>query len=94
MIILCDKNGKQGTARNIGITYSSGDYVSFVDSDDWIRKDMYEILCRIMDDSKCDIVQFRYIGKSNYEDTEDLISEIKYKKYMILTYLTKEKNMF
>lgn len=81
MIILCDKNGKQGTARNIGLMYSSGDYVSFVDSDDWVRKDMYEILCRIMGDSKYDIVQFRYTGKSNYEDTEDFISEMKYEVY-------------
>jgi len=81
MIILCDKNGRQGTARNIGLMYSSGDYVSFVDSDDWVRRDMYEILCRIMGDSEYDIVQFRYTGKSNYEDTQALIPEIEYKVY-------------
>lgn len=47
-VILCEKNGRQGTARNIGLQYASGEYVSFVDSDDWIRSDMYERLLFIM----------------------------------------------
>lgn len=42
LVINCDKNGKQGTARNIGITYASAEYIGFVDSDDWIELSMYE----------------------------------------------------
>ncbi len=40
MIIHCDENGHQGTARNIGLTYASAPYIGFVDSDDWIEPDM------------------------------------------------------
>lgn len=66
MLILCEQNGRQGTARNIGLGYATGDYISFVDSDDWIRKDMYEILSGIIAETDCDIVQFDFEGKTEY----------------------------
>lgn len=62
ILILCDVNGRQGTARNIGMNYATGDYISFVDSDDYIHKDMYRILLRVMEQQDCDIIQFRYTG--------------------------------
>ena len=60
MLILCEKNGRQGTARNIGMSYATGEYISFVDSDDWIRKDMYEILMTLIEETNADIVQFDF----------------------------------
>lgn len=33
-------NGGVGQARNIGISRSIGQYILFVDSDDWLEKDM------------------------------------------------------
>lgn len=36
------KNGGQATARNLGIKLSTGEYIGFVDSDDYIEKTMYE----------------------------------------------------
>lgn len=44
LVINCEKNGRQGTARNIGIKYSSCDYIAFLDQDDWIAPTMYEKL--------------------------------------------------
>ena len=35
------KNGGLSSARNAGIDASTGEYLSFVDSDDWIEPDMY-----------------------------------------------------
>lgn len=60
ILINLDKNGKQGAARNIGISYASGEYISFVDSDDYIHPEMYEILMGILMEHKVDVVQFRY----------------------------------
>lgn len=62
ILVLCDTNGRQGTARNIGLSYATGDYISFVDSDDYIHRDMYRILLRVMEREDCDILQFRYTG--------------------------------
>lgn len=36
------ENGGLSSARNAGIDAATGDYLSFVDSDDWIEPDMYE----------------------------------------------------
>lgn len=44
IVINCEKNGRQGTARNIGIRYASCEYIGFLDSDDFIHPAMYEEL--------------------------------------------------
>lgn len=62
IVVVCTKNGRQGCARNIGIEYASGKYISFVDSDDWISKYAYEALVGIAEKEDADIVQFRYSG--------------------------------
>ncbi len=50
------ENGGQGRARNIGLDHASGDYIGFVDSDDWIEPDMYERMIRKAEEENCDIV--------------------------------------
>lgn len=55
MIIHCDENGHQGTARNIGMEYATAPYIGFVDSDDWLEPDMYEKLYEKLVTYQCDI---------------------------------------
>lgn len=43
-------NGGQQDARTRGIAITQGTYIGFVDSDDWIDKDMYEILVEEIED--------------------------------------------
>ena len=38
------ENGGVSSARNLGIEYSRGDYLTFVDSDDWVEEDFLEVL--------------------------------------------------
>lgn len=71
MLILCEENGKQGTARNIGLSYAGGEYISFVDSDDWIRLDTYEILLKIMERTDVDLIQFRHKDRFTKEGYVD-----------------------
>lgn len=42
IFVITKKNEGQATARNVALKRISGEYVGFVDSDDWIDKDMYE----------------------------------------------------
>lgn len=42
--ILHKKNGGASSARNAGIELATGEYLGFVDSDDYIEPDMYELM--------------------------------------------------
>lgn len=49
-------NGGQGRARNFGIETARGEYLGFVDSDDWVETDMYPKLCQRADETGADVV--------------------------------------
>ncbi|MCB2353216.1 glycosyltransferase [Clostridium estertheticum] len=60
--VIHKKNGGLSSARNAGIDIASGDYLGFIDSDDWIERDMYESLYNALTSHKADIsVCGRYI---------------------------------
>lgn len=54
-IINLSNNQGLGNARNIGITNSTGEYLTFVDSDDWIDLDLYTELMKSIEESNADV---------------------------------------
>lgn len=57
MLVLLPENGKQGKARNIGMQYASGDYITFVDADDCIAPQMLEELLRCSEEYGNDVTE-------------------------------------
>lgn len=53
--VIHKKNGGLSDARNAGMKIATGDYIGFVDSDDWIHENMYEILLYKMIENNTDI---------------------------------------
>lgn len=65
------ENGGQGRARNIGIDMARGDYLGFVDSDDWVDTSMYQRLYTAAAESGaeltiCDMVLVYPDGREEY----------------------------
>lgn len=56
--VIRKENGGSSTARNAGLREATGEYIGFIDADDYIEPDMYENLARILDeDPKADVSQ-------------------------------------
>lgn len=65
IIGLFQENKGVSTARNLGIKNSTGDYITFVDSDDWLELNMYDQIIQNAIESICDIVLYSYIREIN-----------------------------
>ena len=54
--VIHQKNAGLGPARNTGIEVATGEYIGFVDSDDWTNENMFEHLYNFALNSNADIV--------------------------------------
>lgn len=67
-------NGGQASARNAGIDVATGDYIGFIDGDDWIEPEMYEVLLSKAVETDSDIVQCAW-SKVDVDGTKHYICE-------------------
>lgn len=51
------ENQGLSAARNLGLDYAKGEYIGFVDSDDWIESDMYEVLLKRAEETEADVAE-------------------------------------
>lgn len=61
--VIHQKNKGLSGARNAGLDVATGDYIAFVDSDDWLELDAYEVTIQKMNKEKLDLVAFGYISE-------------------------------
>jgi len=94
-IIIIDKpNGGLSSARNAGLDIVTGDYIGFIDGDDYIKEEMYEKLHELCNVSQCDIAVCGYIRKySNREVLSNTKKIIHYSSQQALEELIASKNL-
>lgn len=76
--VIHKENGGLSDARNAGLDIMTGDYVGFVDSDDWIEADMYEKLLANIKNFEADMA---FGGVSDDLEKDDRVISIKTSDY-------------
>ncbi len=57
-------NGGESSARNVGLQHSTGEYVAFVDCDDWLEANMYEVMISAMKRNRLDMAACGYFWET------------------------------
>lgn len=66
IIVLEKENGGLSDTRNYGLERAIGEFIYFMDSDDWIEPDLLEDNIKILEDNSLDFIIFGYF--QDYED--------------------------
>lgn len=66
IIGLMKKNGGLADARNYGLAHANGEYVAFIDSDDWVEREMFKTMYQQVIQKQADIVvcDMQYVYES------------------------------
>ncbi|MCD8281764.1 MAG: glycosyltransferase family 2 protein [Prevotella sp.] len=72
--VIHQANGGLSAARNSGIEASSGELITFVDSDDMLKADIYPAMTeRIMNCEECDFIEFSVVRSDGQTETSPLV---------------------
>jgi len=82
-------NGGAASARNVGISIATGEYIGFCDSDDYVNSNMYEDLICVMEQNNLDTISClsnnrtengTLLSEGNSDRKLELYSEVDYIK--------------
>lgn len=91
IVAIHKENGGESSARNVGLMVCTGDFIGFMDCDDWIEPDMYQTLAEAAKEYAVDMVASRW-----YFEQEGVSKEIKnmlpvkegvFGRYQLLQYI-------
>ena len=85
IVYLEKENGGLSDARNYGIPYAKGEYIAFLDSDDYVEKNMYEEMYNLAKKQNSDMVQCNFYWEYPEKDKKKIadLKEYKGKKEML-----------
>ena len=88
--VIHKKNGGLSDARNAGVKIATGEYISFIDSDDWVETQMIEKMFTCINKDKSDVVSS---GVKWVKDDGSLINDVTIDENGILDTVTGMKEL-
>ena len=93
--VIHKSNGGLSDARNKGLEIAKGEYIGFIDSDDYIESDMYEVLYNLLKQYNADVSICNFYtvsqGKISIKNADNGINE--YNRIEILKEILLDKNI-
>lgn len=71
LVVIHQVNQGVSVARNAGLKIAKGEYIGFVDPDDWVAPEMYESMYGVMEETDADLVICGY----DYYDEQEQVDE-------------------
>ncbi len=71
-------NGGISAARNSGLDIATGEYIGFVDSDDWLPLEYFEILMKVAQNTGAEVVACKYMRVKDDDSVPRASRECKY----------------
>lgn len=68
IVVIHQENHGVSSARNAGMAVASGEYITFVDGDDWVDANYVTYFVDLLEKSSCDVV----MNKNNYSGCNDV----------------------
>lgn len=89
--IINQKNQGSGCARNNGLKIAQGEYIAFLDPDDWFEPEALESLYNKSKQQNCDLVVFNF---NNIEENGNIIGRFSLQDILHKIYNIKENENF
>lgn len=75
--IINKNNGGVATARNLGVSFSKGKYIDFIDPDDFVELNAYEILYNLAEKYNLDMISYKLIPFTPEQESEPKLIKLK-----------------
>ncbi len=78
--VIHKENGGQGSARNRGLDIATGDYIAFIDSDDYVELDMFAIMVKALEETNSDMCHCGFI---THTGLRTVLSDVPEENYIL-----------